>query len=120
MTNIDSDMDLGERLKRRKELFFFRKMMKDVDFITSTIHDALRIWMHCGWFCGEGHPRSFCRRYISVCSAFLGIISTALLVALIGKYMEQSRMERYLFNFVSRVQKSARRKKAAAEVIKNT
>ncbi|KAJ8303316.1 hypothetical protein KUTeg_019712 [Tegillarca granosa] len=57
---------------------------------------------------------------ISVCSAFLGIISTALLVALIGKYLEQSRMERYLFNFVSRVQKSAKRKKAAAEVIKNT
>ncbi|KAJ8302855.1 LOW QUALITY PROTEIN: hypothetical protein KUTeg_019251 [Tegillarca granosa] len=107
MTNIDSDMDLGERLKRRKELFFFRKMMKDT-------------LSHQRSTCGEGHPRSFCRRYISVCSAFLGIISTALLVALIGKYMEQSRMERYLFNFVSRVQKSARRKKAAAEVIKNT
>ncbi|KAJ8302854.1 hypothetical protein KUTeg_019250 [Tegillarca granosa] len=89
---------------------------------TSTYMDAM--WLVVISFLtlsyGEGHPRSFCRRYISVCSAFLGIISTALLVALIGKYLEQSRMERYLFNFVSRVQKSAKRKKAAAEVIKNT
>lgn len=69
---------------------------------------------------GEGQPRSFCRRYISVSSAFLGIITTALVVALLGKYLEQSRMEKYLFNFVTRVQLSTKRKNAAAEVIKYT
>ncbi|KAL3858994.1 hypothetical protein ACJMK2_009263 [Sinanodonta woodiana] len=69
---------------------------------------------------GDAVPRSYCGRYISVCTGIMGVGSTALLVAVLARKLEQTREEKYVFNMVSRIQIEKRRKTAAANVIKAT
>ena len=69
---------------------------------------------------GDKTPRSYCGRYISIVTGAMGVITTALLVAIIARQLEQSRPEKYVFNFVSRMQVKHRIKTAAANVIKAT
>ncbi|KAK3086288.1 hypothetical protein FSP39_016356 [Pinctada imbricata] len=69
---------------------------------------------------GDKTPRSYCGRYISIVTGAMGVVTTALLVAIIARQLEQSRPERYVFNFVSRMQVKYRIKTAAANVIKAT
>ena len=60
-----------------------------------------------------------CGRYISIVTGIMGVITTALLVAIITRKLEQTRAERYVFNFVSRMQNESRKKTAAANAIKS-
>lgn len=69
---------------------------------------------------GEGYPTFFCRRYITVFSSIFGKISTALIVVFIWKHFARTRMEEFVFTFVSRVQISLRKKQAAANIIKKS
>lgn len=67
---------------------------------------------------GDRTPQSYCGRYISIVTGIMGVITTALLVAIITRKLEQTRAERYVFNFVSRMQNENRKKTAAANAIK--
>lgn len=67
---------------------------------------------------GDKIPMSYCGRYISVCTGVMGVGTTALLVAVLARKLEQTRLERYVFNMVTRIQIENRRKVAAANVIK--
>lgn len=67
---------------------------------------------------GDKIPQSYCGRYISVCTGVMGVGTTALLVAVLARKLEQTRLERYVFNMVTRIQIENRRKVAAANVIK--
>ena len=67
---------------------------------------------------GDKIPQSYCGRYISICTGVMGVGTTALLVAVLARKLEQSRSERYVFNMVSRIQIEKRRKTAASNVIK--
>lgn len=68
---------------------------------------------------GDKIPQSYCGRYISICTGIMGVGTTALLVAVLARKLEQSRSERYVFNMVTRIQIEKRRKAAAANVIKS-
>lgn len=50
----------------------------------------------------------------------MGLCSTALLVAVIARKLEQTHNERYVYNFLSRVHLRNRYKAAAADVVKYT
>lgn len=67
---------------------------------------------------GDRTPLSYCGRYISIVTGAMGVITTALLVAIIARYLQQTRSEKYVFNFVSRLQIENRKKTAAANAIK--
>jgi hypothetical protein len=67
---------------------------------------------------GDRTPQSYCGRYISIVTGIMGVITTALLVAIITRKLEQTRAERYVFNFVSRMQNEMKKKTAAANAIK--
>lgn len=67
---------------------------------------------------GDRTPQSYCGRYISVVTGIMGVVTTALLVAIITRKLEQTRAERYVFNFVSRMQNENKKKTAAANAIK--
>lgn len=67
---------------------------------------------------GDKIPQSYCGRYISVCTGIMGVGTTALLVAVVARQLEQTRSERYVFNMVTRIQIEKSRKIAAANVIK--
>lgn len=68
---------------------------------------------------GDATPNSYCGRYISIITGGMGVVTTALLVAMLARNLEQTRQEKYVFNFVSRMQIENRKKSAAANVIKN-
>jgi hypothetical protein len=68
---------------------------------------------------GDKIPQSYCGRYISICTGVMGVGTTALLVAVLARNLEQTRSERYVFNMVTRIQIENRRKVAAANVIKS-
>ncbi|XP_033753872.1 small conductance calcium-activated potassium channel protein 2-like [Pecten maximus] len=68
---------------------------------------------------GDATPSSYCGRYISIITGSMGVVTTALLVAMLARNLEQSRQEKYVFNFVSRMQIESRKKNAAANAIKN-
>ena len=68
---------------------------------------------------GDKIPLSYCGRYISVCTGILGVGTSALLVAVLARQLEQTRSERYVFNMVTRIQIEKQRKIAAANVIKS-
>ena len=68
---------------------------------------------------GDKIPQSYCGRYISISTGLMGVATTALLVAVLAKKLEQTRSERYVFNMVSRIQIEKARKTAAANVIKS-
>ncbi|OWF34770.1 small conductance calcium-activated potassium channel protein 2-like [Mizuhopecten yessoensis] len=68
---------------------------------------------------GDATPSSYCGRYISIITGSMGVVTTALLVAMLARNLEQSRQEKYVFNFVSRMQIENRKKSAAANAIKN-
>lgn len=67
---------------------------------------------------GDRTPQSYCGRYISIVTGCMGVITTALLVAIIARYLQQTRSEKYVFNFVSRLQIENRKKTAAANAVK--
>ena len=68
---------------------------------------------------GDRTPRSYCGRYISIVTGSMGVVTTALLVAILAKNLQQTRSEKYVFSFVSRLQIENRKKAAAANAIKN-
>ena len=68
---------------------------------------------------GDKIPQSYCGRYISVCTGIFGVGTTALLVAILARQLEQTRSERYVFNMVTRIQIEKQRKVAAANIIKS-
>lgn len=67
---------------------------------------------------GDKTPQSYCGRYISIVTGGMGVLTTALLVAIVAQKLQQTRAEKYVFNFVSRMQIERRRKIAAANVVK--
>lgn len=67
---------------------------------------------------GDRTPQSYCGRYISIVTGIMGVITTALLVAIITRKLEQTRAERYVFNFVNRLQNENKKKTSAANAIK--
>lgn len=68
---------------------------------------------------GDITPNSYCGRFISVITGLMGVGTTALLVAVLAQKLEQSRSEKYVYNFVSRVQLDKAQKNAASDVIKH-
>ena len=69
---------------------------------------------------GDKIPQSYCGRYISVSTGIIGVGTTALLVAILARQLEQTRSEKYVFNMVTRIQIEKQRKVAAANIIKST
>lgn len=69
---------------------------------------------------GDLTPKTHCGRFIAVSTALMGLCSTALLVAVIARKLEQTHNERYVYNFLSRVHLRNRFKAAAADVVKYT
>ncbi|KAL8559438.1 hypothetical protein ACOMHN_045235 [Nucella lapillus] len=69
---------------------------------------------------GDLTPNTHCGRFIAVCTAMMGLSSTALLVAVIARKLEQTHQERYVYNFLVRVHLRNRFKAAAADVVKLT
>lgn len=67
---------------------------------------------------GDKIPQSYCGRYISICTGVIGVLTSALMVAILARKLEQTRSERYVFNMVTRIQIENKRKTAAANVIK--
>lgn len=67
---------------------------------------------------GDIYPSTYCGRFVSVLTGLMGVGTTALLVAVLAQKLEQTRPERYVHNFVSRVQLDKIRKNAASDVIK--
>ncbi|XP_050395815.1 small conductance calcium-activated potassium channel protein 2 isoform X1 [Patella vulgata] len=67
---------------------------------------------------GDVTPQTHCGRYIAIMTGLCGLASTALLVAVIAKRLEQTRSERYVFNFLSRIHLENKHKNAAADVVK--
>ena len=68
---------------------------------------------------GDKIPQSYCGRYISICTGVIGVGTSALMVAVLARKLEQTRLERYVFNMVTRIQIEKKRKNAAANVIKS-
>jgi hypothetical protein len=52
---------------------------------------------------GDITPQTHCGRFIAVFTAMMGLCTTALLVAVIAKKLEQTHTERYVYNFLVRV-----------------
>ena len=67
---------------------------------------------------GDIYPSTYCGRFVSVITGLMGVGTTALLVAVLAQKLEQTRPEKYVHNFVSRVQLDKVRKNAASDVIK--
>ncbi|XP_067652374.1 small conductance calcium-activated potassium channel protein 3-like isoform X1 [Haliotis asinina] len=67
---------------------------------------------------GDLTPSTHCGRFIAVVTGLMGLGSTALLVAVIARRLEQSRSERYVYNFLTRIHLENKRKNAAADVVK--
>ncbi|XP_064611454.1 small conductance calcium-activated potassium channel protein 2-like isoform X2 [Liolophura sinensis] len=93
----------------------------DPDQEHSSFRDALWLivitFLTVGY--GDIYPKSDCGRMISFGTGILGVGTTALLVAVLGQKLEQTRLEKYVHNFASRVQLDKQRKHAASDVIKN-
>ncbi|PVD21466.1 hypothetical protein C0Q70_19639 [Pomacea canaliculata] len=68
---------------------------------------------------GDVVPRSECGRVAAVATGLLGVGVTALLVAVLATKLQQSRAEKYVHTFISRIDLDKRQKHAAADVIKN-
>ena len=69
---------------------------------------------------GDLTPNTQCGRFIAVVTATMGLCSTALLVAVIARKLEQNSSERYVYNFLVRVHLRTCYLAAAADVVKNT
>ncbi|XP_005107423.2 small conductance calcium-activated potassium channel protein 3 [Aplysia californica] len=67
---------------------------------------------------GDLTPETHCGRFIAIVTGLMGLASTALLVAVVAKKLEQTRSERYVFNYLSLIHLEHKRKGAAADVIK--
>lgn len=68
---------------------------------------------------GDVTPKTHCGRFIAVSTAMMGLCSTALLVAVIGKKLEQTHSERYVYNFLIMVHLRNKFKASAADVVKH-
>lgn len=68
---------------------------------------------------GDLTATTYCGRFVSVLSGLMGVGSTALLVAILAQKLQQTRPEKYVHNFVSRIQLDKIRKNAASDVIKH-
>lgn len=69
---------------------------------------------------GDITPSTQCGRSIAVLTALMGLCSTALLVAVIARRLEQTHSERYVYNFITRLHLRNKFKMAAADVVKFT
>ncbi|KAL4235116.1 hypothetical protein ACF0H5_006754 [Mactra antiquata] len=67
---------------------------------------------------GDFTPSTYCGRFVAVLTGLMGVGTTALLVAVLASKLEQTRPEKYVHTFVSRVQLDKVRKNAASDVIK--
>ncbi|GFR82704.1 small conductance calcium-activated potassium channel protein [Elysia marginata] len=67
---------------------------------------------------GDLTPMTHCGRFIAIVTGLMGLASTALLVAVLAKKLEQTRSEKYVFNYLSLIHLENRRKNSAADVIK--
>ncbi|XP_062615963.1 small conductance calcium-activated potassium channel protein 2-like [Saccostrea cucullata] len=101
---------------RACELYYDRNKYKKNSFLES-------LWLITMVFLSSDHgdvmPESYCGRYVSVVTAVLGLITTALLIAIIAQQVEHTRAEKHVFAFASRIQTSFKRKSAAADAIKS-
>lgn len=101
---------------RACELYFDRNKYQKNSFFES-------LWLITMVFMSSDHgdvvPESYCGRYVSVVTSILGLITTALLIAIIAQQVEHTRSEKHVFAFASRVQTSYKRKSAAANAIKS-
>lgn len=67
---------------------------------------------------GDFVPSTYCGRFVAVVTGLMGVGTTALIVAVLASKLEQTRPEKYVHNFVSRVKLDKIRKNAASDVIK--
>ena len=93
----------------------------DADAIESSYFNSL--WLIAISFLTIGYgdfvPGTYCGRIVSVSTGLMGVGTTALLVAVLASKLEQTRPEKYVHNFVSRVKLDKIRKNAASDVIKH-
>ncbi|GFO25077.1 small conductance calcium-activated potassium channel protein [Plakobranchus ocellatus] len=67
---------------------------------------------------GDLTPMTHCGRFIAIVTGLMGLASTALLVAVMAKKLEQTRPEKYVYNYLSLIHLENKRKNAAADVVK--
>ena len=68
---------------------------------------------------GDLTPATHCGRFIAILTGLMGLATTALLVAVAARKVEQTRSERSVFNYLSMIHLEHRKKSVAADVIKN-
>ncbi|KAL3859089.1 hypothetical protein ACJMK2_009323 [Sinanodonta woodiana] len=82
------------------------------------------MWLICITFLtvgyGDMYPNTYCGRVVSVISGLMGVGTTALLITLLASKLEQSRAEKYVYNFVSQIQLDKELKAEASNIIKRS
>lgn len=90
--------------------------ISDAQSLTQSMWLAAITFLTVGY--GDLTPMTHCGRFIAVVTGLMGLASTALLVATVAKKLEQTRADKYVFNYLSRIHLESKRKNAAADVIK--
>ena len=67
---------------------------------------------------GDLTPKTHCGRFIAVATGLGGLATTALLVAVTARRLEQTRSERYVHSFHNKIQLLHKKKHAAANIVK--
>ncbi|XP_067651907.1 small conductance calcium-activated potassium channel protein 3-like isoform X1 [Haliotis asinina] len=96
---------------RTCELYF----TKTTD-LTSFMWLAAMTFLTIGY--GDLTPHTHCGHLVAIVTGLMGLGSCALLVAVLARRLEQSRSERYVYNFLTRIHLQNKRKCAAANVVK--
>ncbi|CAG5129615.1 unnamed protein product, partial [Candidula unifasciata] len=99
---------------RTCELYYTK--ISDAQSLTQSMWLAAITFLTVGY--GDLTPMTHCGRFIAVVTGLMGLGSTALLVAVVAKKMEQTRTDKYVFNYLSMLHIENKRKQAAADVIK--
>ncbi|KAH9490435.1 potassium intermediate small conductance calcium-activated channel, sub N, member 3 [Bulinus truncatus] len=90
----------------------------DIHSLTESMWLSAITFLTVGY--GDLTPKTHCGRFVSVLTGLMGLASTALLVAVVAKKMEQNCTERYVYNYLSMIHLERKRKNIAADVIKFT
>ncbi|UJR32602.1 hypothetical protein I4U23_020062 [Adineta vaga] len=85
-----------------------------------SLFDAM--WLFIVTFTTVGYgdlvPMTYCGRSIAAITAFIGVLSTALLISVLAHRLELIRSEKYVYNFLLEIDLAKQRKIQAANVVK--
>ncbi|XP_071086638.1 small conductance calcium-activated potassium channel protein 3-like [Haliotis cracherodii] len=91
-------------------------------YYTTTTDLTSFMWLSAMTFLTIGYgdltPHTQCGHFVAIVTGLMGLGSCALLVAVLARRLEQSRSERYVYNFLTRIHLQNKRKTAAANVVK--